>query len=85
MPLRGSIDMASKQCIFFREVSISALSRVFMFAEMYNLYKQKKADEVDLFGSEAKQFFEVSQGTKVGKIERYFNCNNPEWNKSLKN
>ena len=56
-----------------------------MFVEMYNLYKQKKADDVDLFGSEAKQFFQVIQGTKVGKIETYFNCNNPEWNKSLKN
>ena len=56
-----------------------------MFAEMHNLYKQKKADDVDLFGSEAKQFFQVIQGTKVGKIETYFNCNNPEWNKSLKN
>ena len=42
-------------------------------------------DEVDLFGTEAKQFFEVIQGTKVGKIERHFNCNNPEFNKNLKN
>ena len=45
----------------------------------------KKGEEVDLFGSEAKQFFEVIQGTKVGKIERHFNCNNPECNKNLKN
>ena len=44
-----------------------------------------KKDEVDLFGSEAKRFFEVIQGTKVGKIERHFNCNNPECNKNLKN
>ena len=76
-----------------------------MFAEIYNLYKQKKAvegrllryktyggdipnfekDKVDLFGSEVKQFFEVIQGTKVGKIEKHFNCNNPEYNKNLKN
>ena len=76
-----------------------------MFAEICNLYKQRKAveasllwykthdgdilnfkkDEVDLFGSDAKQFFEVIQGTKVGKIERHFNCNNPECNKNLKN
>ena len=41
--------------------------------------------EVDLFGSETKQFFKVIQGTKVGKIERHFNCNNPECNKNLKN
>ena len=45
----------------------------------------EKGEEVDLFGSEAKQFFEVIQGTKVGKIERHFNCNNPECNKNLKN
>ena len=44
-----------------------------------------KKDEVDLFGSEAKQFFEVIQGTKVGKIETHFNCSNPECNKNLKN
>ena len=41
--------------------------------------------EVDLFGSETKQFFKVIQGTKVGKIERHFKCNNPECNKNLKN
>ena len=41
--------------------------------------------EVDLFGSETKQFFKVIQGTKVGKIERHFNCNNPECNQNLKN
>ena len=35
-------------------------------------------NEVDLFGSKAKQFFEVIQGTKVGQIEREFNCNNPK-------
>ena len=75
-----------------------------MFAEIWNLYKQKKAvearllwykthggdipnfekDEVDLFESEAKQFFEVIQGTKVGKIEKHFNCNNSECNKKTK-
>ena len=32
-----------------------------------------------------KQFFEVIQGTKVGKIEKNFNCNNPECNKNQKN
>ena len=32
-----------------------------------------------------KQFFEVIQGTKVGKIEKKFNCNNPECNKNQKN
>ena len=42
-------------------------------------------DEVDLFGSEAKQFFKVIQGTKKGKVERHFNCNNSECNKTLKN
>ena len=42
-------------------------------------------DEVDLFGSEAKIFSEVIQGTKVGKIERNFNCNNPECKKNQKN
>ena len=42
-------------------------------------------DEVDLFGSEAKQFFEIIQGTKVDKIERHFNCNNPQCNNNLKN
>ena len=42
-------------------------------------------DEIDLFGSEAKQFFEVIQGTQVGRIERNFNCNNLECNKNQKN
>ena len=41
--------------------------------------------EVDLFGSGAKQFFEVIQEKKVDKIERHFNCNNPECNKNVKN
>ena len=42
-------------------------------------------DEFDLFEGEAKKFFEVIQGTKVGKIERHFNYNNPECHKNLKN
>ena len=97
--------MACKLRIFLREVSRFALSRDFMFAGIYRLYKQKKAveatllwykthggdipnfekGEIDLFGSEAKQFFEVTQGTKVGRIERNFNCNNLECNKNQKN
>ena len=32
-----------------------------------------------------KQFFEVIQGKKVGKIEKNFNCNNQECNKNQKN
>ena len=32
-----------------------------------------------------KQFFKVIQGTKKGKVERHFNCNNSECNKTLKN
>ena len=42
-------------------------------------------DEVDLFRSEAKRIFEVIQRTKVVKIERNFNCNNPGGNKNQKN
>ena len=92
-------------CAYFVEKFRDLLfQEIFLFEEIYNLYKQKKAvearllwykahggnipnfekDEVDLFGSEVKQFFEVVQGTKMGKIEKHFNCNNPECNKKPK-
>ena len=97
--------MAGKLRIFLERFRGLLFQEIFMFAEICDLYKQKKAvkarflwykthggdipnfekDHVDLFGSEAQQFFEVIQGTKVGKIEKQFNCNNPECNKNLKN
>ena len=97
--------MAGKLRIFLERFRGLLFQEIFMFAEICDLYKQKKAvkarilwykthggdipnfekDQVDLFGSEAQQFFEVIQGTKVGKIEKQFNCNNPECNKNLKN
>ena len=93
-------------CAYFIEKFQDLLfQEIFMFAEIYNLCKLKKAvearllwyktyggdilnfekDEIYLFESEAKHFFEAIKGTKVGKIERHFNCNNPECNKNLKN
>ena len=91
MPFRWSIDKG-KLRIFLEKFRDLIFQEIFMFGEIYNLYKQKKTvearlfwhkthggdipnfgkDKVDLFGSEAKQFFEVIQETKVGKIERAF-------------
>ena len=104
MPFRWSIDKG-KLRIFLEKFRDLIFQEIFMFGEIYNLYKQKKTvearlfwhkthggdipnfgkDKVDLFGSEAKQFFEVIQETKVGKIESHFIGNNPECNKNLKN
>ena len=104
-PLDGPLIWLVNCAYFLEKFRDLLFQEIFMFAEIYNLYKQKKAvearllwfkthdgdipnfekDEVDLFGSEAKQFFEIIQGTKVGKIERHFNCNNPKCNQNLKN
>ena len=104
-PLDGSLIWLVNCAYFLEKFQDLLFQEIFMFAEIYSLYKQKKAvetrllwfkthdgdipnfekDEVDLFGSEAKQFFEIIQGTKVGKKERHFNCNNPECNQNLKN
>ena len=91
-PLDGPLIWLVNCAYFLEKFRDLLFQEIFMFAEICNLYKQKKAvearllwckthgsdipnlvkDKVDLFGSEAKQFFRSHSRNKSGQNRKTF-------------